>query len=408
LANTVSVISPSSSLSRFAQTFTLNAGATVGQVRGAFLVLFSSGAAIDITLRIGLPQLQMGSDATPAILTSGSAVYLPRSNAYQDYNPSTLAPLGFLIEEQRTNLALWNRDATNAAWTKTSATATLTSTGLTGVANSASVLSATAADGLVHQSIVVSASTTYTFSVWLKAASATTLTIFIFDPVFATLGSTVCNVTTSWQRFTVTAGTGVNTGIKISIGGGSTFSTGEAVIMDCAQLEVGGFATSAIITTTAAATRLADSASITGTNFSGWYNQTEGTFVTEFSSQNGPVGTPSALVVNDNTFDNACVVRLNGGTSQSVVLAGTVVQASLFSSSIAAGVIAKMAAAYKANDFAFVVNAGTVQTDTSGAMPVVDRIFIGGTSGGYLNGRIRRLSYYRTRLPNATIQSVTT
>jgi len=335
-------------------------------------------------------------------------VYLPRSNAYQDYNPSTLAPLGFLIEEQRTNLALWNRDATNAAWTKTSATATLTSTGLTGVANSASVLSATAADGLVHQSIVVSASTTYTFSVWLKAASATTLTIFIFDPVFATLGSTVCNVTTSWQRFTVTAGTGVNTGIKISIGGGSTFSTGEAVIMDCAQLEVGGFATSAIITTTAAATRLADSASITGTNFSGWYNQTEGTFVTEFSSQNGPVGTPSALVVNDNTFDNACVVRLNGGTSQSVVLAGTVVQASLFSSSIAAGVIAKMAAAYKANDFAFVVNAGTVQTDTSGAMPVVDRIFIGGTSGGYLNGRIRRLSYYRTRLPNATIQSVTT
>ena len=56
--------------------------------------------------------------------------------------------------------------------------------------------------------------------------------------------------------------------------------------MDCicggAQLEVGSFATSYIPTsgpnTGSTVTRAADIASITGTNFTDFYNQTEGTF----------------------------------------------------------------------------------------------------------------------------------
>ena len=54
-----------------------------------------------------------------------------------------------------------------------------------------------------------------------------------------------------------------------------------------AQLEEGAFPSSYIPTTTAAATRSADVASITGTAFSGWYRQDEGTFYGEATGLSG-------------------------------------------------------------------------------------------------------------------------
>ena len=50
------------------------------------------------------------------------------------------------------------------------------------------------------------------------------------------------------------------------------------------QLELGAFATSVIPTTSATVTRAADVASITGSNFSSWYNQTEGTVFVDGST----------------------------------------------------------------------------------------------------------------------------
>ena len=46
----------------------------------------------------------------------------------------------------------------------------------------------------------------------------------------------------------------------------------------CIQYEIGALPTSYIPTTTSAVTRSVDNAEMTGTNFSSWYNQTEGTF----------------------------------------------------------------------------------------------------------------------------------
>ena len=74
IGNTTSAFTPTATLTRFTQTHTLAGGATVGQVRSGFLVSFSSGAAIDITLRIGLPQLELGAFATSVIPTTTTAV----------------------------------------------------------------------------------------------------------------------------------------------------------------------------------------------------------------------------------------------------------------------------------------------------------------------------------------------
>lgn len=58
-----------------------------------------------------------------------------------------------LNPNQIINTLLWCRDLTNAAWTKTNVTAALTQTGIDGQANACTLLTATATDGTISQTI---------------------------------------------------------------------------------------------------------------------------------------------------------------------------------------------------------------------------------------------------------------
>jgi hypothetical protein len=173
------------------------------------------------------------------------------------------------------------------------------------------------------------------------------------------------------------------------------------------------FATSYIKTTSAAATRLADSATITGTNFSSWYNQTEG--VVLFS---GDVAAPSSTgfnrlwQVDAGSNNDEMSVNKNNGTGSTYfgyVAVGGSAQALLNTTAVTANTLFKIAFAYKANDFAQSFNGATVQTDVSGSLPTVNKLSIGSALGfDFINGHIQRLSYYRARLSNASLQSLTT
>ena len=57
-------------------------------------------------------------------LIQSAAINAPRF----DFDPVTLAPLGFLIEEQRVNLLLYSAEFDNAAWAKTNTTITANAT----------------------------------------------------------------------------------------------------------------------------------------------------------------------------------------------------------------------------------------------------------------------------------------
>jgi hypothetical protein len=95
--------------------------------------------------------------------------------------------LGALIEEARTNIALYARDLTQSAYTKTNATAALTATGVGGVANTASTLTASAANGTAHQ-IITSASAARSLSMFVKRRTGTgTVTIAHGAPTGSTL-----------------------------------------------------------------------------------------------------------------------------------------------------------------------------------------------------------------------------
>ena len=183
------------------------------------------------------------------------------------------------------------------------------------------------------------------------------------------------------------------------------------------QLEQGAFATSVIPTTTTALTRNADVASMTGANFSSWFNATEGTLYAEsFRTPTAAASTfPSYAEFDNGTTNRYGVYNSQAGSTNEYRLfvqdAG-VSQADIggVASRVAAGTVVKQAAAFAANDFALSVNGSSVFTDTAGTLPSsVNRMSIGSSyiAANFANAWIRRVSYYPRRLPDSTLQALT-
>ena len=161
--------------------------------------------------------------------------------------------LGFRRESAATNNLLHSRDLSNAAWsTKTNITAAKTATGLDGIANTATTLTATAADAIILQPITL-ASAARCASAYVKRRTGTGTISFTQDG-----GSTWTDITaqingSTWSRVQITSTlANPSTGFKIS-------TSGDAIDVDCAQNEAGAVATSPVVTTTATVTRNADS-----------------------------------------------------------------------------------------------------------------------------------------------------
>lgn len=91
----------SASLTRYSGDFTFSS-ASVVKAQARYLITVSAGQAVDETIRIYKPQLELwGPDSPKAYVasTTSAAYYGPR----YDYDPVTHEPLGVLIEDQRTN-----------------------------------------------------------------------------------------------------------------------------------------------------------------------------------------------------------------------------------------------------------------------------------------------------------------
>lgn len=91
-------------------------------------------------------QAVLGTVPGKYVATTTAAVYNPYYSLPYEWS-SAGVPQGVLIEESRANSATWCRDLTKALWQKVNATAAMTATGVDGIANAASTLTATAANG---------------------------------------------------------------------------------------------------------------------------------------------------------------------------------------------------------------------------------------------------------------------
>lgn len=279
--------------------------------------------------------------------TTTAAYYGPRF----DYDPVTLASKGLLIEEQRTNVLTYSEQVDNAAWTKGAASISANATPAPDGTSTADKLveDNTTSVHQVNQAVTTTA-IAYTFSVYLKAAgrnwailgitdSGSTVRLTWFDLANGAVGTVGTNITASitpvgnsWYRCSVTvaaAVAGFNTfRIYTSTGNNTTTYTGDGtsgIFVWGAQSEAGSFATSYIPTVASSVTRSADIASMTGSNFSSWFNQgpvnlllQSQTFNTSWIIINSSVSADSTTAPDGTTTADTITPNTTGGTSHRV------------------------------------------------------------------------------------------
>lgn len=269
-----------------------------------------------------------------------------------DHNPTTGESLGLLVEEARTNLLLNSGTLSTQSVTVTAVAHTLSFTGT----GTITMTGTSTAGPLVG-----------------TGTGETNRVSLTFTPTAGSLTLTVSGTVTN------------------------------------AQLELGAFRTSYIPTTAAAATRSADVASITGTNFSSWYRQDEGTVFVQ-GSTSASTSNPILLNIEDGTLNERIQIRRIGASNSasSLVVDGGVNQGGAAVSGFNADTIGRICMVYALNNLQLAFNGSLGIADTSATIPTVDRVFIGSASSPfYANGRISRITYWPQRLADSTLQTIT-
>jgi len=340
-----------------------------------------------------------------------------------DHNPVTGESLGLLVEGAATNLLTYSEEFDNANWTKTDITVTAdVFVAPDGTTTADKIIpDATTTFHRVLQTPDLVNGSVYTYSCYFHAAEFDYGYLYvysadegrIFNLADGTLGSviisspdasTISDAGNGWYKcsITVTVGAGASgawVGATNSASSANILGDGvSGIYIWGAQLETGSRASSYIKTEASTVTRAADSASMTGTNFSSWYNAAEGTFVLDAV---GYESGQSIVAAQNAAFTNYIELawRTPGLTLPLAYIAdGGVNQALL--SGLSAG-SNKTALAYRNNDFALSANGGAPTTDSLGTVPSVDRLVF------YANSTIKRLAYYPRRLPDAQLQAIT-
>ena len=332
-----------------------------------------------------------------------------------DHSPTTRESLGLLVEEARTNLLLRSEELATSPWITANTTLTNNSTDVLDPAggNKSTKIVSTGVNSAVLQGITIAAASTA--SIWLRTGSGTAtfdFLVYLSGPPFTAIGIVSITVTSNWQRFTlVTSAPPSSASYNFQI---SSMPAGTLYAWG-AQLEAGAFATSYIPTTSATVTRAADVASITGANFSSWYNQTEGTvFVDVLRSYSGNFPAfPNIVNFNDGTANNLWAmygISGNQFVTNFSIQSGGVGQTDYVQVATNVPGPNRIAQALAVNSSTFAANGALTLQDSSVAMPVgMNRVAIGADrlSLAQWGGTIRRLTYWPTRLPNAMLQAIT-
>ena len=399
----------------------------------------------------------MGPLLPPAVAftrsPNGPATYFDSNGTLQvaatdvprfDYDPVTLEPLGLLIEEARTN-SIPNNTMVGAGtpiaipvgWVMTVGTGMTYNTVSVGTEDGIAYIDMRFSGTPVGNFVAVGCTNGLTVSasqnqVW-TASSYVTLIEDVGSPVapalhiseYAANGST--NTANQVLAFTPVVGklaasrivlpaklTGATTAfaqLRFRIGVTPDAFTDFTLRIGLPQLELGGFATSAIKTTNAAASRSADVAGVTGADLSAWYNQSEGTVQLTVSTFNSLAGQfPRLLGFSNATTTESITISRNNDSALSrlgvVTVAGT--QVALSSYPLALGVFSSIAAAYKKDDFAYTADGGVAVPDTLGTVPpAITQMYFSALGGLQVTcSHIKQFRYWPVRMPDAQLQAI--
>jgi hypothetical protein len=380
------------------------------------------------------------------------------------YDGNNVESLGLLIEESRTNLLDYSEQlTTNTSLTGTAVTTTTEVTAPDGSTNAYKLnitlgTAGRAAIGKVVTGIMTAnVGVTYAQSVFVKAAEVQYATLW-YDggnagtgyavtegPYYGSAeiinlqtGLTITGVASTitqtqqypngWWRFSI-VGTSATTNtnaktLRLGIGAANGYNenppygavgTGtNGIYVWGWQFEQGLSPTSYIPTTSATVTRSADDASITGTNFSNWYNQSEGTLIGKLKKTSVGIGlgyeiatfassNPNRLVINHNLLENvACSISDSTASGATTI---NLLSTAPLNTDYTIGL------AYSPNDSAACYNGNVAIADTiEGATGTMFRLKFGRVSTNYSSvgtGWLDSFKYYPVRLSNDQLQTLT-
>jgi hypothetical protein len=403
-------------------------------------------------------QLEQRSSVTAYNATTTSAItnYIPQLltapiNAPRfDFNPTTGESLGLLIEQSSTNLLTYSQLFSDATWLKFRTSVTSTAGVAPDGTQTAQLLVEDATNNTHgcanYGSQTVTSGQQYTFSAEVKAWTRNYVTLFA-DVGSALLGNngvqfslidgtvqkntsalttTSTNLGNGWWRFSYTATATASGNAKPGIYIGSIPATGAANGIDTytgngysgiyiwgAQLEALAFPTSYIATTSAQVTRAVDVASMTGTNFSSWYNNAQGTMFVN-SLINRSVNNPSGnyyLSITDGTITNAMILaQVSGVIGQIKVNNTNTFNQTIGTNASLNNATALMALSY-GNSSSYLALNGSIGSQVNAAIPSVNSMQIGNRADSsvatQLNGWIRKIAYYPQTVTSAQLQALT-
>jgi len=355
-----------------------------------------------VTLFAAMPQLEEGTTASDFVEnTTGS----PKFIASATYGPRV--PM-ILVEPSATNLV-----ADSNTFGKASGVVRLGTDfeGPDGTNTAEGYGSIPATNGEKVSSTVasVSANTEYVSSVWVKGEAGKTAKFFAKRSGGGTyVASSIVTVTLTgeWQRVTGMVMTTLsdNTGITINLLGSSSGTSADEVYLWGAQVETGSVATSYIPTSGSTVTRQADDLVISGSDFTDFYNSSEGTVYIELTSKDdGRNSYPVYFTQNGAGFayrnNGTWAIQKDGIPNMYLVSwanGGFVSDSLIILGSYTAGDLTRVSVSYDSNSYEGSKDGASVATSTPTTMAttLVDRLYVGGSADFQNSSRIKRLIYW--------------
>jgi hypothetical protein len=391
--------------------------------------MVSPALSLDFTSAVLDPRITFTRALATAtrVNASGLIESVAADTARFDFSPATLACRGMLVEEARTNSLFPSNDFSGYILSNT---AVVLNAGIspdgTGNANKINETAVSATHFIRKDTALANA--TYTASIYVKAAERSACAIQLADGVaggaawkfnLATGVSTqdtgvsagswtgisgqIRNEGNGWYRCTITATKGAGTNLSVRVHTLSAYTSsvvssylgvvGSGVLAYGLQLEAGASPTSYIPTTSAAVTRNADVAVMTGANFSDWWQVGAGGAQVQ-ATPSTVSGIRPLIQFDDGTADNLIALRGNTTNPELYIVDGGVAQAQIDAGTISANTAYNLFGVWNTNNCAAKLNNGTPVTDTSASIPTVTQARLGSDGSNYLNGHLASINYY--------------
>lgn len=368
--------------------------------------------------------------ATATRVNAGGLVQLVGADTPRfDFDPVTLVCKGLLIEEQRKNLqpqgsnmALWTGSAVTLTGSQTapnnSSEAVLVSESATTAPHYFYYTGVSVTSGQNYANTVYVKNQTNTQWIQIALSSSTFGTnawanFNVVNGVVGNKGSAVVTHSISdagngWWRCNIVApasATATGAAIQIAFTNNtdttsrllSYLGTGKQFLAWGAQTEQGAFPTSYIPTdgTAGGVTRNADVATITGTNFSDFWQASKGG-AQVLAIPSTVSGIRPLVQYDDGTANEIIALRGNTTNPELYIVDGGTPQAQLDAGTIAANTAYSLTGWWQTNDCKARLDSGAVVTDDTATIPTVTQARLGSDGTNYLNGHLATVNYYDT------------